>query len=298
MDRGESIAGILAERKGFERPDCDALGASLRWPIWRVRSGEREQVDGQVVLEEPLEIVVNGQPVAVIMRLPGHEKELAAGFCVSEGYARQAADILLIHHCGREHPAPGEDDLDALSSRNRVEMRVALEGPVQAERPAVVRLIRSGCGAADVSTLGEALPSISSDLCVPALTMLRLSAATRERQDAHAQVGGTHAAALFDTTGRAIAVYEDIGRHNAVDKVIGHCVLRGVALRDKILVTSGRASHEMVVKAVRMGIPVAASMSAPTSLAVELAEDRGLTLVGYLRGRRMDVYTHPHRITG
>jgi len=118
----------------------------------------------------------------------------------------------------------------------------------------------------------------------------------RELQTVYRQVGGTHAAALFDTTGKAAILGEDIGRHNAVDKVIGHCLLWDIPLGDKVLVTSGRASYEMATKAIRVGIPIAVSISAPTSLAVQIAQDRGLTLIGYLRGGRMNVYTHAERI--
>jgi FdhD protein len=119
----------------------------------------------------------------------------------------------------------------------------------------------------------------------------------REQQTVHRHVGGTHAAVLFDKSGRVITLAEDIGRHNAIDKAVGYCLLRGISLHDKVLLTSGRASYEMATKAIRVGIPIIASVSAPTSLAVQLAEDRGLTLIGYLRGGRMNVYTHPERVT-
>jgi FdhD protein len=121
--------------------------------------------------------------------------------------------------------------------------------------------------------------------------------AMRDLQVVHREIGGVHAAAVYSPTGRAIVLAEDIGRHNAMDKAIGHCLLRGLSMHDKTLITSGRASYEMVTKAVRAGIPIVASASAPTSLAVQLAHDRGLTLVGYLRGNRMNVYTHPDRLT-
>jgi FdhD protein len=228
--------------------------------------------------------------------MPGHEKELAAGFCVSEGYVRDAMDILLLHHCGLGHPAPGEPSAGLPESRNRIEVQVNPAGFSPPDRPDAIRLIRSGCGAAQVSDLSDSLPSVESDLHVSASTLVGSGRDMRALQRVHQQVGGTHAAVLFDKNGQAVIVAEDIGRHNAVDKAIGHCLLWSIPLRDKILVTSGRASYEMAMKAIRVGIPIVASLSAPTSLAVELAQDRGLTLIGYLRGGRMNVYTHAQRL--
>jgi FdhD protein len=269
----------------------------MSWRIVRVHEEERALVDDLVVLEEPLEVVLNQQPIAVLMRMPGQEKELAAGFCVSEGYVRDAREILLIHHCGLGHPAPAaEETEEAFDSRNRVTVRVAAEGMLRSCGDEVVRLIRSGCGAAEATALSETLPVLSSKLSVQSSTLLGLSRAMYEGQVTHREIGGTHAAALFRRDGQAITVAEDIGRHNAVDKAIGYCLLRGIDLVDKILVTSGRASYEMAAKALRVGIPVVASVSAPTALAVQLAENGGLTLIGYLRGRRMNVYTHPERV--
>lgn len=271
----------------------------LLWPIRRVRQETCESTDDPVIVEEPLEIVINGQRVAVLMRMPGQEKELAAGFCVSEGYVRRADDLLLIHHCGLGHPSPGEEDGDGTAaSRNRVEVRVTEEGFLPSSRPDVVRLIRSGCGAAEVTALSETLPFLSQDVVLSAAVLLGLDRTMRDRQAIHHQVGGTHAAALFAPNGDLVVLAEDIGRHNAVDKVLGHCLLRHIPLDDKMLLTSGRASYEMAVKAIRVGLPVVATVSAPTSLAVRLAQDRGLTLIGYLRGGRMNVYTHARRVSG
>jgi FdhD protein len=268
----------------------------MSWRIVRVQDGEHTTVDDLVVLEEPLEVVLNGQPIAVLMRMPGQEKELAAGFCLSEGYVRDARDILLIHHCGLGHPAPAVDEEETFDSRNRVTVRVVPDGMLRPCGDEIVRLIRSGCGAAEATALSEALPVIGGELVVRSSILLGLDRAMREGQDTHREVGGTHAAALFTCDGQVVVIAEDIGRHNAVDKAIGHCLLRGIGLADKILVTSGRASYEMASKALRVGIPVVASVSAPTALAVHLAENGGLTLIGYLRGRRMNVYTHPERV--
>jgi FdhD protein len=244
-------------------------------------------------------VIVNGQSIAILMRMPGDEKALAAGFAITEGYVRRASDILLIHHCGSGHPAPGEEaDADGdLASRNQVTLRVLDKGFTPPDRPDVVRLIRSGCGAAEVTALAEAMPALPLDARLPAARLPEMGRAMRDLQIVHREIGGVHAAAVFAQDGRAIVLAEDIGRHNAMDKAIGHCLLRGLPMHDKTLITSGRASYEMVTKAIRAGIPIVASVSAPTSLAVQLAQDRGLTLIGYLRGSRMNVYTHPVRLT-
>ena len=270
---------------------------SLTWKIQRIREDDGEPLDDHVIIEEPLEIVVNGKSIAVLMRLPGQEKELAAGFCITEGYVRNARDIMLIHHCGLGLPAPGEDEAGAGDgSRNRIELQVADEGFLSARKPDEVRLIRSGCGAADVSAVSDLLPFLTKGFSVDSSLLLRLGRALRDLQTIHPKVGGTHSAALFDARAHAVHTAEDIGRHNAVDKVIGYCLLRKIPLEDKILVTSGRASYEMATKAIRAGLPLIAALSAPTSLAVQIAQSRGLTLIGYLRGSRMNVYTHPERL--
>jgi FdhD protein len=269
----------------------------IPWEIRRMRSGGIEVLDEHLVLEEPLEIVINEKRMAVLMRMPGQEKELAAGFCLTEGYVQKAEDIFLIHHCGLGLPAPGEEEgEDGGLSRNRIELSVAPEGFHGPEAPDSVRLIRSGCGAADVSAMRDALPFLSEGFSVDPYLVMKLGRAMRDLQRVHPKAGGVHSAALFDGAGNAIHIAEDIGRHNAVDKALGHCLLRKIPLKDKILVTSGRASYEMVTKAVRAGLSVIATLSAPTFLAVQIAQDRGLTLIGYLRGSRMNVYTHPERL--
>jgi FdhD protein len=144
--------------------------------------------------------------------------------------------------------------------------------------------------------MADDLPHLNGDLSVPAEMLLGLNAAMRRAQDLYRVSGGVHAAALFDAAGHLITLQEDIGRHNAIDKALGYCLLRHIPLQDRILVTTGRASHEMVTKSVRVGIPIIVSISAATALAAQIAEDRGATLIGYLRGRRMSVYTHPWRV--
>jgi FdhD protein len=292
--------GLNMKRHRSGEPETGSLGergAGLPWQIQLIRKDKTEELVDHVVLEEPLEIVVNEKTIAILMRLPGQEKELAAGFCVTEGYIRRAEDILLIHHCGQGLPAPGEEETDGtFGSRNRTELQVVEEGLIPRDRAEATRLIRSGCGAADIGPIRETLPFLSPGVFADASLLLELARRVRDLQVVHDRTGGVHAAAVFGLKGEVIGIAEDIGRHNAVDKVLGHCLLRRIPLKDKILITSGRASYEMAVKAIRVGVPVVATMSSPTSLAVELAEDRGLTLIGYLRGGRMNVYTHRERL--
>jgi len=270
---------------------------ALTWPIKRLRPDRDESLEEGVVLEEPLEILVNTKPLAVLMRMPGWEKELAAGFCITEGYIRKAQDILLIHHCGLGLPEPGaQESEETVSSRNRIELTVAPEGFLGDKTGDSVRLIRSGCGAADVSGIAETLPYLADGFFLERSLLFELRKEMFATQRVYRKIGGTHAAVLFDASGRIVHLAEDIGRHNAVDKALGYCMLRKIPLKDKVIVTSGRASYEMATKAIRAGVPVIATLSAPTSLAVQIAKDRGLTLIGYLRGGRMNVYTHAQRL--
>jgi FdhD protein len=269
----------------------------VKRPVWAVSKEGPRLEERPVVLEEPLALYINGQQAAVLMRLPGMEKELAVGFCLSEGLVRRFADILMVHHCGQGLPEPETEVQDeGLLSRNRVDVRVAPEGLDPSARLEVVRLIRAGCGAVDVARAELPLEPLSAHLTVPAELLLGLGRALRQGPSLHEAVGGVHSAALFDASGALIALAEDVGRHNAVDKVIGHCVLKGIPLGDKILLCSGRLSYEMVSKALRMRIPILISLSAPTALAVALAERFGQTLIGYLRGGRMILYAHAERV--
>ncbi|MBN1660459.1 MAG: formate dehydrogenase accessory sulfurtransferase FdhD [Anaerolineae bacterium] len=277
------------------RPEKISIPGIMSWSIHRVTEEGGEIVDGGVVVEEPLEIRVNGHPVAVLMRTPGMEKELAAGFCLGEGIVADLAHIALVQHCGHAVPdlVTEGDALD--ESRNRVDLRLmpGMEPPI---RPEVASLIRSGCGRTDAAEMAEGLAPINGDLRVAAHVLPHLVGQMTRQQEAYRIAGGIHAAAVFDAHGRVVIVAEDIGRHNAVDKAMGYCLLRGIPLRDKIVMSTGRASYEMVAKGVRLGVPIVASISSPTSLAVELAEALNCTLLGYLRGKALNVYTHGWRI--
>lgn len=269
---------------------------TLAWPTQVVRAFGLEDRTTAMVLEEPLSVEVNGQRVAVLMRLPGNEKELGVGFCISEGIITGFEAVLTVHHCGRGLPDPVGSSEEQAESRNRVQIRARPEAVRFDAQANVVRLIRTGCGAVGVTDMTNDLPQLNGDLCVSSQVLLGLNTLLRQYQELYKLSGGVHAAALFDAQGHLITLQEDVGRHNALDKVIGYCLLRDIPLQDRILVVTGRASHEVVTKSVRVGIPLIISISSATALAAQIAEDRGITLIGYLRGHRMSVYTHPWRV--
>lgn len=269
----------------------------MPWPIRRLTDQDEYTVDGGVVVEEPLEIRLDGRTVAVLMRTPGFEKELAAGFLLGEGLVADLMDIALVRHCGRAVPSEVAEG-DALDeSRNRVDVTLLPGSATTADgQPDVVQLIRSGCGRTDVSALAENLAPVEAAVRIKYERLPRLLGQITRQQAAYRAAGGIHAAAVFDAEGRLVILCEDIGRHNAVDKAMGYCLLRGITLEDKLLVSTGRASYDMVAKGVRLRIPIMASISSPTSLAVELAGALNCTLLGYLRGKALNVYTHGWRI--
>jgi FdhD protein len=230
-------------------------------------------------------------------------KELAAGFLLSEGWLTSMKQLMLIRHCGG---SAHDDSLDSPSddvltgSRNLLDA-MSTAPDTSARRSAlgdVVQLIRSGCGRTSGGVLAENLPHLDAQVRVDRQVLPHLVGQITRRQDVYRAAGGIHAAAVLDAGGQVVALGEDIGRHNAMDKALGYCLLRGIPLDDKLVVTTGRASYDMVAKGARVGVSILASLSSPTSLAVELAEAVGCTLLGYLRGRSIRVYTHPWRITG
>jgi FdhD protein len=270
----------------------------MPWRIQRHTEQGDQSIEGGVVVEEPLEIQVGGETVAVLMRTPGLEKELATGFCLGEGLVADLMDIALVRHCGRAVPDEAAEG-DALDeSRNRVDVRLMPGTQIQERQDDVIQLIRSGCGRMEVDALVEDLSPVNSNVQVQVNALHRLLGQLTRQQSAYRVAGGVHAAAVFDVNCRPIVVCEDIGRHNAVDKAVGYCLLRGVSLRDKLLVSTGRASYDMVAKGVRLGVPIIASISSPSSLAVELADALNCTLLGYLRGKTLNIYTHSQRIAG
>jgi FdhD protein len=261
-----------------------------------------------LVVEEPLEIRVNGTPVIVTMRTPGSDVELAHGFLLTEGVIARRDDVLTVRYCRGAPPipeslrsSPPEDD--GVNMYNVLDVTLAEHVPPPALDVTRNFYTTSSCGVCGKASL-EAVKLISrycpgdDPSTISAETLSELPDRLRNAQKVFASTGGLHAAALFGADGTTLAVREDIGRHNAVDKVIGWALEQDrTPLTGTVLLVSGRASFELAQKAVMAGIPVLAAVSAPSSLAVDLASQSGLTLVAFLRGDSMNVYTRPDRVT-
>jgi FdhD protein len=240
--------------------------------------------------EEPLEIRVRGRSVAVTMRTPGHDRELAAGFLLTERIISKRRELVDIRTCTAS--VEPQNTLDVFL-RSGVEVDFA-----RLTRHVFATSSCGLCGKASIEAVKQHLPPVDSPLKVSAKTLLELPARMRRAQRTFAQTGGLHAAAVFDAKGKLIVLREDIGRHNAVDKVIGHGFLKNKLPFDShIVLVSGRASFEIMQKALAAAIPIVCAVSAPSSLAVQFALESGQTLVGFLRGDDMNVYSHAERIT-
>ena len=244
--------------------------------VVRIPDGEADDV---VAVEEPLEIRIGGTPVAVTMRTPGHDEELAVGFALSEG----------LRPAGVRLP----DDLAA----NTIELDAPGFDPARLARSFYTTSSCGVCGKGALEAVAVEAPRVESDLHVAPELVATLPDRLRAAQPAFEATGGLHATGLFDERGELLALREDVGRHNAMDKVIGWAFGEGrLPLTRDILCVSGRLSFELVQKAAVAGCPVLVAVGAPSSLAVELASDRGVTLCGFVRGGRMNVYTEPWRI--
>jgi FdhD protein len=233
----------------------------------------------RLAVEEPLEIRVNGQAVAVTMRTPGNDEELALGFCLTEG----------LHPVAARPP----EDLAA----NIVEVDAPGADLSLIQRSFYTSSSCGVCGKGALEAVAVAAPRVDSELQVPFALVASLPDRLRDAQATFEVTGGLHATGLFDVDGLQLCVREDVGRHNAMDKVIGWALTAGlVPLSTSILCVSGRLSYELVQKAAVAGCPVVVAVGAPSSLAVELATDRGVTLCGFVRNGHANVYTHPSRI--
>ena len=260
------------------------------FPVQRWRHGKAEAGHDQVAVEEPLEIRLAGEPYQVLMRLPGWEKELALGFLYTEGIVRNLNEVISIHFCGTATDPllpPNVVDVSltpaALARRGRRHLEVSY----------------SSCGLCAkeaISEISQSLPRIASSLTITPAGIFALIDRLHEPQDVYKATRGTHAVGLA-TPDRLVFLHaEDVGRHNAMDKVIGRAVLTRQDLSRLVALLSGRISFEMALKCIRAGIPILAALSAPTSMALELAQEMGLTTVASVRGQGLSIYTHPWRI--
>jgi FdhD protein len=280
-------------------PPASNRGVTRR-RVWR--GGATESVEDDIAVEEPLEIRVAGEPVAVTMRTPGNDLALVAGFLFAEGIITSLEDLASIAPCGRTDEEGYGNVVDAVAAPG---VRLVLERAEAQRRGTLTTTACGVCGRRSIddllalcAPLGDA-PLVATSVVSQALAQLR------EGQAVFGRTGGTHAAAAFSATGAKLAEHEDVGRHNAIDKVVG-ALLYSKRLNTKspshteapmVLAVSGRASFEVVQKAAVARIPVVASVSAPSSLAVDLAERVGIALAGFVRGDAFNVYTHPERLT-
>ncbi len=276
-----------------------ATTGSESWPTAHVVDGRLEELPDPVAIEEPLQIALlapgrasdaEATPLAVTMRTPGHDAELALGFLYGEGLVDTREDIRELR------------DASACGVENRVELRLRADLDATARAAARGFLASAACGLCGKTTIESVfvrgIPLLPAGRPhVPRALLESLPARMRAAQRVFARTGGLHAAALFDADGTLRVLREDVGRHNAVDKVVGERLLAGaLPLDDAVLVLSGRAGFEITQKAARAGIGLVAAVGAPSSLALRLAERTGMTLVGFLRAGRFNLYTHPDRI--
>jgi FdhD protein len=253
-----------------------------------VRRGEPGVSSDRVAVEAPLEVRVNGQPFSVIMRTPGADRELALGFLLSEGLIRGRADVVRVDV---DEPA---SIANVIFDRGRAD---AVAEALGQRRQVAMNSSCGLCGRRSLESLEMSAPPFVREWSIEPAIIDGLPATLQAAQPAFAQTGGLHAAGLFDLDGTLVASAEDVGRHNAVDKLVGRMFEAGrLPLSRSLLLVSGRSSFEIVQKAWLAGMPLVAAVSAPSSLAVDLARQAGMTLLGFVRDGRFNIYAHPERV--
>jgi FdhD protein len=272
-----------------------ATETATSFPVTRYDGKSGTETSDSLAIEEPLEIRVAGEPLAITMRTPGQDDWLAVGFLLSEGIIKNLRDVSRVYHCGRPGteeflntidviPAPGTTfDIERVSSSKRGTLTTAACGV---------------CGRKSIDDLVEMCAPVQREPSITADSIRRGIATIRDSQPTFELTGGVHAAGICDQTGESLVCCEDIGRHNAVDKSVGALLYHDEWPKQAtLLAVSGRASFEMIQKAATAGLPVVASVSAASTLAVTLAEKLGITLAGFVRGNTMNIYSHPERVT-
>lgn len=273
------------------------LEAFRRVAVTRVKGGARATDADRAATEEPLEVRLHNRPFAVIMRTPGSDRELAAGFLLAEGVIGHADDLGTIEYCtdpGADHP---ENVINVSLTHASAE---AVKRLLESRRNVTTNSSCGMCGRLTIDSLRTNAPALTLTWTtpIPASSVVDIPDRLRQAQTVFDETGGLHAAGLFTRAGTLETIAEDVGRHNAVDKVVGRMLIQErLPLSDYLLFVSGRTSFEIVQKAFLAGIPMVASVSAPSSLAIDLAEDCGITLIGFLRGINFNIYAHPERVT-
>jgi FdhD protein len=271
--------------------DAEEQGIGAGSVMRRKTDGGYECVTDEVAIEEPLEIRIGQDPLAVTMRTPGNDEELAAGFLLSEGIVRARSDLREIAPCTL--PASLGNVLNVTLAAT------AKFTPAAVHRFGTISTSCGLCGKTSIEFIRQQFPPIDSatPIRIEATKLLALPERLRSAQGNFARTGGIHAAAIFDLEGKLVVLREDIGRHNAVDKAIGRAFLDDLLpLRNHIMIVSGRSSLEIVQKALAAGIPIVAAVSAPSSLAVNFARESGQTLIGFLRPPTFNIYSHIERV--
>ena len=266
--------------------------------IARWRSGDWRDDRDQVAAEEPLQLSLDGKPLSIVMRTPGNDLELALGLLWAERVIRSLDDIARVRISAEAlESEPRVALANDLVESNQVDIYLRSSGGRRPERSFLATSACGVCGATTVESLALDFARLADGPTIGAAMLPRLSDRLREQQRIFESTGGLHAAGLFDSGGEIELLREDIGRHNAVDKIVGRALLDGrLPLARSVLAVSGRAGYEVVQKAVAAGIPILAAVGAPSSLAVATAERFGMTLVGFLRDDRFNVYAAPERI--
>ncbi len=259
-----------------------------RQRVLQLCEGHAQHIEDEVVVEEPLEIRVNGASLSVTMRTPGDDSDLAVGFLWTEGIIHSVDEIGTVAYCpDEEHP-----ELKNIVNVALVDSARKLESWRTLWSNSSCGL----CGKATLDSVRQVCRPVESALTIRPDTICALPERLREAQANFHRTGGIHAAGLFDPEGELLVLREDIGRHNAVDKALGAAFRGGFPLSECILMVSGRLGFEIAQKALMAGVPVVASISAPSSLAIELARDFGMTAIGFVRGPSLNVYAHPERL--
>lgn len=263
-----------------------------KFTVKKLEKDQENIADDFLVKEEPLEIRIEGHSVAVVMRTPGHDQELAAGFMITEGLIQRAEDIFEISNCPSSSENPeAENMVDVLlKNKDAIDFKKLTRHVFSSSSCGI-------CGKATIESVFQNFPPVRSSFKVARKVIANLPEKLRSSQDTFELTGGLHASGIFNASGELLTLREDVGRHNAVDKVIGHALLNNsLPFSEHILLVSGRISFEIVQKALAARIPIIAAISAPSSLAVTFGEEAGQTLIGFLRDQRMNIYSHPQRI--